>query len=179
MLGLKKDFVQLSDYNPQWAKLYNKERHLIDSHIGNFVLDIQHIGSTSIPGLKAKPIIDIAIKVKSSDEIYICAKTLTKVGFINRGDTEGQGGYLLVKEKAPRIRTHHIHIVSSKDPQWRDYLIFRELLREKKDFCEKYLQLKQDLQERFPFNRKQYTIGKSKFIQKLIENHFVRKQASF
>ena len=128
MLGLKKGLVQLLDYTPEWTTLYDKERHYINSHIGDLALDIQHIGSTSIPGLKAKPIIDIAIKVKSPSKVQICAKILTEAGFINRGDTEGQGGYLLVKEKAPLIRTHHIHIVSLKDPQWRNYLIFRELL---------------------------------------------------
>ena len=171
MIGLKKDSVQLLNYNPKWAKLYDIEQHYINSHIGNLGLDIQHIGSTSIPGLKAKPIIDIAIKVKSPDEIQICAKILTKVGFINRGDTEGQGGYLLVKEKAPLVRTHHIHIVSSEDPQWKNYLIFRELLREKKDLCKQYLQLKQNLEKRFPFDRKRYTTAKSQFIQKLIRGY--------
>ena len=169
MLGLKKGLVQLSDYNPEWTKLYDEERHYINSHIGDLALDIQHIGSTSVPGLKAKPIIDIAIKVKSSSKVQICAKILTEAGFISRGDTEGQGGYLLVKEKAPLIRTHHIHIVSLKDPQWRNYLVFRELLKEKKDLREKYLQLKQDLQERFPFDRKQYTATKSQFIQNLLK----------
>ena len=171
MLGLKKGSVQLLNYNPKWAKLYDKERNYTNSHIGNLVLDIQHIGSTSIPGLKAKPIIDIVIKVKSPNEIQICAKILTRAGFINRGDTEEKGGYLLVKEKAPLVRTHHVHIVSSEDPQWRSYLIFRELLREKKDLCKQYLQLKQNLEKRFPFDRKQYTAAKSQFIQKLIRSY--------
>ena len=140
-------------------------------------LDIQHIGSTSIPGLKAKPIIDIAIKVKSSDEIQICAKILNRADYINRGDTKGEGGYLLVKEKIPLVRTHHIHIVSSENPQWKNYLIFRELLKEKKDLREQYLQLKQVLQERFPFDRKRYTAAKSQFIQKFIESHSVIRKS--
>ena len=169
MLGLKKGSVQLLNYNPKWAELYDKEKNHIKGHIGNLILDIQHIGSTAIPGLKAKPIIDIAIKVKSPYEIQICTKILTRAGFINRGDTKGQGGYLLVKEKAPLVRTHHIHIVSSEEPQWRDYLVFRELLKEKKDLCKQYLQLKQNLEGKFPFDRTQYTAAKSQFIQKLIK----------
>ena len=170
MIGLKKGSVQLSDYDPEWIKLYDKERHYINNCIGNLALDIQHIGSTSIPGLKAKPIIDIAVQVKSQDKIQICAKILTKVGFINRGDTEGQGGYLLVKEKAPLVRIHHIHIVSSEDPQWKNYLIFRELLKENKALCKQYLQLKQNLEKRFPLDRKQYTAAKSQFIRKIIRS---------
>lgn len=68
MLGLPKGVVKLKTYNPQWVLEYEKERDILKKSIGNNIIDIQHVGSTSIEGLEAKPIIDIAIAVTSLEE---------------------------------------------------------------------------------------------------------------
>jgi GrpB-like predicted nucleotidyltransferase (UPF0157 family) len=168
MLGLKKGMVILSDYQPEWRELYELEREFILGKIGDFILDIQHVGSTAVPGLRSKPILDIAIQVRSRIETNKCAEVLSKNGFIDRGETGGQGGYLLVKEVSPQFRTHHVHVVTEDDPQWMEYLALRHWLRENENLREQYAQLKAVLQERHANDRSQYTKGKSDFIRMVL-----------
>ena len=77
------------------------------------VLDIQHVGSTAVPGLDAKPIIDIAVAIASTAEIARCRQPLGDLGYIDRGDCGTEGGYLFVKESAPLVRTPHLHMIAA------------------------------------------------------------------
>ncbi len=109
MVGLKRGTVQVAAYDPGWPALFEQERRVLHEHIGHLVLDIQHVGSTAVPGLDAKPIIDIAVAVASAAVIPQCRQPLGALGYIDRGDAGQDGGYLFVKESAPEVRTHHLH----------------------------------------------------------------------
>jgi len=91
---------------------------VLQEHVGGHVLDIQHVGSTAVPGLDAKPIIDIAVAVTSTAAIGRCRQALglKDLGYIDRGDSGTEGGYLFVKESAPQVRTHHLHMVTAFTP---------------------------------------------------------------
>jgi GrpB-like predicted nucleotidyltransferase (UPF0157 family) len=80
------------------------------------VLDIQHLDSTTAPGLDAKPIIDIAAAVASTVEIARCWQPLHDLGYIDRGDCGMDGGYLFVKESPTEVRTHHLHVLAADRP---------------------------------------------------------------
>jgi GrpB-like predicted nucleotidyltransferase (UPF0157 family) len=168
MIGLAKGTVQVVPYHPSWGDAFTQERRLLQEHIGGHVLDIQHVGSTAAPGLDAKPIIDIAVAVVSPVEIARCRQPLHDLGYIDRGDLGSEGGYLFVKESAPEVRTHHLHIVSVDDPQWDAYLRFRDRLRADERIANQYCALKRALQEQFLHDRHSYTRAKQSFVQSVL-----------
>ena len=165
MIGLRLGIVRVVAHRSAWRGLFEEERRVLQKHIGGFVEDIQHVGSTAVPGLAAKPILDIALAVASEDAIAQCVQALCDCGYIDRGDQGGEGGYLVVKERAPDLRTHHLHIVTLTDPQWSGYLRFRDALREDESLRIRYSQLKRDLQRQHSRDRLAYTVAKHDFIR--------------
>ena len=168
MIGLKKGTVQVVPHRADWHDLFEQERRVLDERIGRLVLDIQHVGSTAVPGLDAKPIIDIAVAVASPAVILQCREPLCDLGYLDRGDCGADGGYLFVKECAPEVRTYHLHVVAVDDPQWRNYLRFRDMLRGDETLCVRYGALKRALQERFAQDRSGYTSAKHGFIRDVL-----------
>ncbi|WP_096186451.1 GrpB family protein [Evansella halocellulosilytica] len=122
MIGLKRNVVRVVTHEQTWAALYEAEAEMVRKHIGDIVADIQHVGSTSVLELSAKPILDIAVSVNTVEKIQPIIEKLTRFGYLNCGNKENQGGYLLVKESEPNIRTIHMHIVEKNDPQWINYI---------------------------------------------------------
>ena len=165
MIGLKRNAVQVVAYCTDWRTLFEQEWRVLHQHIGHLVLDIQHVGSTAVPGLDAKPIIDIAVAVVSSTEISQCRPLLCALGYLDRGDGGIDGECLFVKESAPEVRTHHLHIVRRDSPLWSNYLRFRDVLRTDDMLRRKYAALKRASQEQFSQDRKAYTASKHAFIQ--------------
>jgi GrpB-like predicted nucleotidyltransferase (UPF0157 family) len=165
MIGLEKGTVQVVPYHPSWQDVFAQERRLLQEHIGGHVLDIQHVGSTAVPGLDAKPIIDIAVAVPSATAIARCRQPLRDLGYIDRGDCGTEGGHLFVRESAPEVRTHHLHVVTIDDLQWRNYLKFRDVLRADGTLRARYGELKKTLQAQFAQDRGAYTRAKDDFIR--------------
>jgi GrpB-like predicted nucleotidyltransferase (UPF0157 family) len=168
MIGLRRDTIQVVQHEQSWAALFEQERQILHKQLGSLVLDIQHIGSTAASTVDAKPIIDIALAVASDAEIPGFRTVLTQLGYIDRGDLGGEGGYLFVKESAPEVRTHHLHIVTIHDPQWDGYLRFRDRLRADERIASQYSALKRALQQQFPHDRHRYTRAKRSFVQNVL-----------
>jgi GrpB-like predicted nucleotidyltransferase (UPF0157 family) len=169
LIGLMRGTVRVVPHQEEWRQLFEQERGVLQEHIGSVVLDIQHVGSTAIPGLTAKPIIDIAVAVTSLDLISQCRQPLLDLGYIDRGDAGCDGGYLFVKEGAPEMRTHHLHLVTIDDSQWGNYLRFRDMLRIDTLLRARYDALKQTLQAQFAYDRYAYTRAKEAFVQDTLE----------
>lgn len=166
-IGLKRDSVRLSAYNPEWSGAFEIQAADIRRALGHLAADVQHVGSTAVPGLPAKPILDIAVAVTSHENVPEAARRLSAAGFIDRGAARaGDGGYLLVKDREPNVRLSHVHIVELADPQWRGYLDFRDALRANARLRDEYAELKRSLAERYPTDREGYTAGKREFIQR-------------
>jgi GrpB-like predicted nucleotidyltransferase (UPF0157 family) len=167
---LQKDIVLLSPYRKEWPKLYEEEEKMLREAGGNIIIDIQHVGSTSVPGLISKPIIDIAVAVKTLKAGEKCIEPFTKLGYKYKLDsvTEGtihhyfsKGGYY--------NRTHHIHLEEWKSKLWYNHILFRDYLIKHNDVMKEYAELKLQLAEKFPDDRKSYRAGKDKFIESVIE----------
>ncbi len=168
IIGLKRGSVDVVPYQHEWKQLYNEAETVISKQIGELSHVIQHVGSTAVPGLSAKPIIDIAIAVESKNTIPEISKRLEEIGYIDRGDGGQDGGYLFVKDIAPEVRTFHVHVVEINDPQWNNYLSFRDALRTSKELRDNYMSIKQEFKKQFGNNRKAYTSGKNKFITEVL-----------
>ena len=167
-IGLQRGVVKIVRHRKEWAVLYSIEAEKLKNCIRGIAVDIQQVGSTAVPGLISKPIIDIAIAVNSREAISTVVKRLTDIGYIDGGDQGASGGYLLVKESEPDVRIFHIHIVEINDIQWRNYINFRDCLRRDANTRKEYAQLKRTLAAKFPTDRELYTSGKEQFIRKVL-----------
>lgn len=170
MLGLQRGTIRVVAADPAWASAYAEEHARLQAAVGHLVIDIQHVGSTSVPGLDAKPIIDIAMAVATPGDIPRCRPSLLALGYLDRGDGGKDGGYLFVKESELGLRTHHLHVVTHDDPQWANYLHFRDRLRADAALRAEYRALKHRLATELANDRQGYTEAKAPFILRVLGN---------
>ena len=168
MLGLEKGFVKLLPHDEQWHQLFAEEKARLRAVIGEFVVGIEHVGSTSVCGIAAKPILDLAIEIsdKASGERAIAP--LENIGYIYRGENGIAGRFYFVKG-APR-RTHHLHMLLSGSDELRDHLAFRDYLRRNPSAAAAYDRLKKELAQKFGNDRDAYLDGKAGFVEKILKN---------
>ena len=167
-IGLQNEKVKLSEYSPAWEKLYKKEEKLLIPIVEKYGLGIEHIGSTAIPGSKAKPIIDMVIGVKSLKDGEKLIKPLKKLGYKCRHDASIEKRYFFTKGNKTQT-SYHLHIVRFNSSLWKNQLLFRDYLRKHKDVVKKYNELKEELAEKYKDDRKKYVAGKDKFIKSVIK----------
>jgi GrpB-like predicted nucleotidyltransferase (UPF0157 family) len=168
-LGLRRGTVRLVDHNPDWAILYQVEETRIRDSIDEVVDDIQHVGSTSVPGLRAKPILDIGVAIPSRDAFDELRTRLIDLGYSYRGDNNNHGGWLLARESKVDVRTVNLHVVETSDRQWRyDYIGFRDRLRTDPVTRAAYQRLKEQNAVAFRDDRKAYTAAKESFVRDII-----------
>jgi GrpB-like predicted nucleotidyltransferase (UPF0157 family) len=167
-IGLLRHTVRLVQHEPVWELLFATEAAAIRSCLGDIGVDVQHVGSTAVPGLAAKPILDIAVAVNAPEAVALSATLLSGIGYLDRGSAGRNGGHLLVREAEADVRTTHVHIVHVEDPQWEDYLWFRNSLRTDERMRHTYSELKTRLAEAHDTDRRAYTAGKDLFIRSVL-----------
>lgn len=134
--------------------------------IGEWVGDIHHIGSTAVPGLEAKPIIDILAGVRDLDESRACFEPLARLGYMHAPYLPDEMHWFC--KPHPSRRTHHLHLVPVHFKRYADELAFRDRLREDPLLAEEYLALKRSLVSRFANDREAYTDAKSGFVSRVL-----------
>lgn len=169
MIGLKRHTVQVVHSHQQWAGLGQDLCHSIRSVCADLIRDAQHVGSTSVPGLPAKPILDIAVAIQNTDAMPELVDNLAEMGCIYRRYSEESGSHLFVMESVPDVRTAHIHVVPADSPRWFSYLRFRDILRNNPTIRQEYAVLKRRLRDQHPDDRKTYTASKNRFIQTVLD----------
>ena len=117
MVVLPKKVVKPVQYSLTWKRLYEEEKKLLVNTIGKYILDIQHIGSTAIPGMIAKPIIDIGVAVKDFEEAKICIKPIVNLGYYYRGEHGVKGRHYFCKFNP---EAHHIHMAEINIDYWKE-----------------------------------------------------------
>ncbi len=159
------DSIVLVEYDPSWPECFADEKARIVGAIGGMVADIQHIGSTAVPGLDAKPLIDIMVATRSVDDIAGCVEPLEALGYIHRGEVVFPGGRYFKKLKDGVVRTHNIHLCTADNPEWERHLRFRDYLRSHPAVAREYAALKRELGPRYGADRIGYTEAKGEFIE--------------
>lgn len=167
MLGLDAEKVMLAEYDKEWNSYYTSEFILIKNALGDSVIDIQHIGSTSIVGMKAKPIIDILVGLESFLKINTIIKNMENIGYIYAYWAGIPNDYTFRKGN---FTTHLVHIVEYGKENWFHNIVFRDKLRNNPDLVKQYEELKEELVKKFPDSREKYTEGKNKFIADVIKS---------
>lgn len=169
-LGLTREQVEVADSDSRWQLVFDALAAELRTALADLDIVVEHVGSTSVPGLAAKPIIDIAVGVRGEIAIDRIIQILEPLGYIYRRDEGARGGQLFVvdQEDQPGHRIAYIHMVTTDDPQWARYLGFRDLLRGNPDARIEYEQLKRRLAAEFPDDRIGYTSAKQSFIENLL-----------
>ena len=167
------DPVIIVDYDRIWPQLFEEEKGRIFQSLGHRSLTVEHIGSTAVPGLAAKPIIDILIGVKQLSEAREYISFLQKIGYEYVPEFEKViPERLFFRKGMPPHRTHHIHLVEKGSDFWERHLRFRDILRANPDIAREYELLKKDLALKFSFDRDAYSNSKTEFIERVLSGIF-------
>ena len=167
MRGLKSGQVALVPYDPAWVGKYARERRVLRDVLGSHVEDIQHIGSTAIPGMAAKPIIDIAVAVADIDTVESLVSLLEAVGYEYRGLLNGIEGHFFFRKGDPR--EFFLHVFAHQSDFWSQRLTFRDYLISHPDLASRYQALKRRLATEYPNDRSSYTAAKKAFIEEVTD----------
>lgn len=177
MIGLKRGTVELLPHQPIWEDLAAKTIVLLKSLLNDVAIDIQHIGSTSIQNICAKPIIDIVLGVNTLDSIKPYIGVLEENGIIFRKEDVKEQLLFVIGDFEKEFRTHHIHVVEWNSIAWNNYINFRDYLNTFSDYAKEYDDLKKKLAVEFAENRENYTAGKHKFIEKILKQAYLWKMS--
>ncbi|HEY0122688.1 MAG TPA: GrpB family protein [Rhizobium sp.] len=167
-LGVRNKSVTLAEPNAKWQKAYVLEEAAIRRVLGDLAVDIQHIGSTSIPSIKAKPIIDIAVGVKRFNDGLSCIMPMEKIGYDYAGNQIVPDDHIFGRGIKGETRTHLVHIVEYGGINWNRWILFRDRLRASPDLAQAYEMLKIDLAGKYAENRAAYTEAKRAFVDSVV-----------
>ncbi|MEK5174273.1 GrpB family protein [Heyndrickxia sp. FSL W8-0496] len=157
--------VEVTKYNENWIVLFQEEARKLTEIFGTELLEIHHFGSTSVKGLKAKPIIDMLLVVKDIQLVNKFNGEMRSLGYVPKGENGiPERRYF---QKGGDQRTHHVHIYEKDNKQIIRHLAFRDYLREHPDAVKMYGDLKMELAKRFPFNIDSYIDGKESLVLEL------------
>lgn len=159
--------IKIEEFNSNWSKQFVEEKVKLKEILADNVISIEHIGSTSVVGLAAKPIIDIAIGVNDLDVVDKFIDPLKQIGYEFVYHREFPKRRFFRKGQW-RAGTHHLHIYQFGGEEWNNQILFREYLIKNPDVFMKYNQLKLDLARNYRFDRVAYTENKAPFIQKVL-----------
>jgi len=170
-LGQHYDTMTLSRTTEAWLAAGVELRDHVAQTVDGITPHIEVIGSSSVLGLLAKPIIDLAVGLANEQPLGPIAAALEGDGWIYRGDAGPDGGHVFVLEDRPWHRVAHLHVVAYDGGSWRDYLRLRDLLRRSPDARSRYEAAKRALAERGPVDRKAYTSGKTEIVEALLAGY--------
>jgi GrpB-like predicted nucleotidyltransferase (UPF0157 family) len=157
--------VVITDYNPHWPIMYEEEKSRILGVIEHKVVNIEHIGSTAVPGLGAKPIIDIMAGFHRLSDAEECIEPLQTIGY--EYSPPSIAG--IPERRYLNKANYHLHMVEVTSDFWKRHLLFRDSLRTHPEVAQQYLELKKDLAARHGTERESYTEAKTSFIEQVVE----------
>jgi len=156
--------IEIAVYDPAWPGAFERERAAILAALGDLVFAIEHVGSTSVPGLGAKPIIDIMAGLRELADHARCVAPLRSLGYEHKGEF-GIPGRHYFRKPVRGARTHQIHMVEHSSSFWVRHLLFRDYLRANAEEARAYCELKLRLAARFGADVEGYTEAKTEFIR--------------
>lgn len=167
-MGLKVGEVELKAYDYKWKEDFKKEKEELKNILGDLAISIEHVGSTAVEGLSAKPIIDISVGVNTLPEISVIKQIFSDYSqySVKEDSVEGE---VLVRKGSEDNRTHFIHIMEIESDRYKDTILFRDYLISHPDDLLKYEKLKTELAEKYPNERKMYTSSKNGFINDIMK----------
>ena len=169
-LGLESRTVRVVAYDEDWPALFLAASQRLAAACRSLPIRFEHVGSTGVPGLCAKPVLDILGGHPAGVSALDYVIPFERAGYIHRGD-RGIAGHQFFRRGQPRA--YHIHLVEEDGELWRQYVAFRDHLRADPSLARCYGELKEALAARFPHDRESYINGKSEFVREVLSRRFV------
>ncbi len=166
-LGLKRGVVVVADYDQRWPALFETTADELVSVLGPSILGVHHVGSTAVPGLRAKPILDVLVSIPDFADGAQLVPVLESVGYVFRPDEEVPDRHYF-RRGPDEVRTHHLSMAELTSRHHIVTLAFRDALRKDARLATAYADLKMELAGRFPFDRASYIEGKSDFVAEVL-----------
>jgi GrpB-like predicted nucleotidyltransferase (UPF0157 family) len=164
MLGLKNGTNALVDYDPEWVAAFAAERQRLRAALPDLAVAIEHYGSTAVPGMRAKPILDILVGVSPIAGWQLCHDPLLTLGYDYAGNAGVPGHYIFGRGRDATERTHLVHLVEYLGPSWRNNLAFRDALRADVELRRAYIAEREHAVAEAPTGRGRYNELKGAFI---------------
>jgi GrpB-like predicted nucleotidyltransferase (UPF0157 family) len=159
--------IEVRDYDPAWPDMFAQERARLQAALGSTAIAIEHVGSTAVPGLAAKPIIDLLVGVDNLAEARSrCMEPLEAVGYTYMAEYESWlPGEMLFRKGVPGPWTHHVHVTEPSSPRWEEFILIRDYLRGHPETAGTYDDLKGALARVFVEDIAGYRSAKADFLQ--------------
>jgi GrpB-like predicted nucleotidyltransferase (UPF0157 family) len=162
-LGLRRGVVEIVPYDPRWPTLFEATAAELRAAIGGSIIAIHHVGSTSVPNLYAKPVLDVLVSVTDFDAALELVPDIEALGYVFRRDEEIEDRHYF-RRGSDSARTHHLSLATPSARHHIDTLAFRDALRRDTGLASRYADLKLELARRFPRDRESYINGKTDFV---------------
>ncbi|WP_274436616.1 GrpB family protein [Alicyclobacillus sp. ALC3] len=154
-------------YDPDWSRIFELVLNQISPVLSDIASEIEHVGSTSVPGLAAKPIVDVDVAVANRDDVYIAIRRLAGIGYIHEGDLGVEGREAFIPPIG--LPQHHLYVCTVDNAEYERDILFRDYLRNHPEETKRYGELKLELAHQFPNDRVSYTTGKSDFVNEILK----------
>jgi len=158
--------VLIIEYDRQWPRRLRKESKQILEVVGDLLIDIEHIGSTSVEGFAAKPVVDMAGAVERLEAIASIVDPLADLGYKYYGEYGLPDRHFFVRHSDDE--GFHLHVVQHGSSYWRRYIAFRDALRESSKLRDEYAKLKRELATQFADDPDAYSRAKSEFVEQIV-----------
>ena len=157
-------------YDRSWPSLFTKERALVLGVAGGWIDRVEHVGSTAVPGLAAKPVVDLMAGLRFMTDVERCVGPLVEPGYSYWAEGAEPHHRLFVRfvDETMTARTHNLHLVEVGGAYWRDRLLFRDHLRENPETARAYARFKHRLARQYRDDREAYTAAKSDFVCEIV-----------
>lgn len=166
-MALEMGKVHLENYNSNWKIMFEEEKENLKEKFGEYAISIEHIGSTAIEGLSAKPIIDISVGVNKLEDFKLVKDKILQDYKYSVKEDSVEGEILVRKGPEPTI-THFIHVMEIESDRYKNTIIFRDYLRDNPVEVKRYERLKKELAKKYFDNRIMYTSSKKDFIEGIL-----------
>ena len=167
-LGLRRGEVVVVPYDPRWPTLFEEASAQLTAALGSAILAVHHVGSTAVPGLCAKPILDVLVSVPNFEDATQLVERLLALGYEFRPEEEIPDRHYFRRPPGGELRTHHLSLAEPGSRHHRVTLAFRDALRRDPELAAAYARLKLTLAQRFPDDRPAYIEGKTQFVMQVL-----------
>ena len=158
--------IVVVEYDPSWPAAFERVRAAVWPAVSDVAVSVEHVGSTAVPGLAAKPIIDVSVVVGAASDVPAAIQRLATLGYVHRGNlgVEGREAF----ESPDGLPAHHLYLCPRDSPALANHLAVRDHLRTHPDAAKEYGALKRRLAERFPHDSEGYVDGKTDFLLRIL-----------
>ncbi|KRF03362.1 hypothetical protein ASG89_23255 [Paenibacillus sp. Soil766] len=157
----------IRDYDPSWVQLFQQLRAFVIPVLSDFVVTIEHVGSTSVPGLAAKPIVDIDVVVSTHSDVLKAIQGLASLGYVHEGDLGVTGREAFIPPS--NVIWHHLYVCTMDNTEYKRHILFRDYLRVHPEDAKQYGDLKLELARLYQNDRFAYSNAKGDFVKKILQ----------